>query len=495
LLNSILASIIKFKHRPIREILKDPIKCQEKLMLDFVETAGNTLFGKEHSFSKIKSYEDFKRQVPLRNYEDLLPYIEKIKAGERNILWKGKPVFFGKTSGTTSKTKLIPVSKASLKNQVNAPQYAALNYVHKYKKYDFLKGKILLFSDGHFFENINGIKAAPISTIANARVPSIYKWLRLPSNSINAIPDYRERISAIIKSCEGKDIRTIVAMPVWLLIFLRAIKKNTNKEFKELFPNFKLLLLSGMNYEPFITEIKSYINTPFDVLETYPSTEGFIAYQDCLEERGMQLVLNKGIFFEFVPVNELQQKNPKRFSLKDVKIGINYALVLNTNAGLWGYLNGDTVRFKSVFPHRIEITGRISNFISAFGEHVTLEETDKSIAETAMKFKATIVDYTVAPNIKTDGTLPYHEWFIEFGQLPENIDEFAESLDQCICNFNFSYKDLVVNKAIEPLKIKILPQGSFEKYLKTSGKTGLQQKIRHVRNDYELAEKLNNLFF
>jgi len=476
-------------------MLKDPIKCQEKLMLEFVETTSDTLFGKEHLFSKIKTYEDYKRHVPLRNYEDLLPYIEKIKSGERNILWKGKPEFFGKTSGTTSKTKLIPVSKDSLKNQVNAPQYAALNYAHKYKKYDFLKGKILLFSDRHFFENINGIKAAPISTIANASVPGIYKWLRLPSNSINAIPDYEERMNAMIKSCEGKDIRTIVAMPVWLLIFLRAIKKNTNKEFKELFPNFKLLLLSGMNYEPFIAEIKSYIKMPFDVLETYPSTEGFIAYQDCLEERGMQLVLNNGIFFEFVPVSELQEKNPSRVSIENVKTGINYALVLNTNAGLWGYLNGDTVRFKSIFPHRIEITGRISHYISAFGEHVTLEETDKSIGEIAMKFKATIVDYTVAPNIKKDGTLPYHEWFIEFGQLPEDIDEFAESLDQCIGNFNFSYKDLVVNKAIEPLKIKILPQGSFEKFMKASGKTGLQQKISHVRNDYEIAAQLNNLFF
>ena len=474
-------------------MLAHPIACQEKLMFEFVNAAMNTLFGKDHSFSTIKTYEDFKQHVPLRNYEELLPYFEKIKSGEADVLWKGRPVFLGKTSGTTSKTKFIPITKESLNNQVAAPQYAALNYAHRYKQYSFLKGKVLLFSDGHFFENVNGIKAAPISTIANTSVPAKYKWMRLPSDKINSIPEYEKRIKAMIKASAGKNIRTIVAMPVWLLIFLRALKKNTGKEFKDLFPNFKLLLLSGMDYEPFLAEIKNYINMPFDVLETYPSTEGFIAYQDRLEERGMQLVLNNGIFFEFVPVNELNQKNVSRISLKDVKAGINYAIVLNTNAGLWGYLNGDTVRFKSIYPHRIDITGRIMQYISAFGEHVTVEETNKSIAKTAAECGATIVDYTVAPNIKVDGSLPYHEWFIEFGQLPESITDFAKRLDQKICLLNFSYKDVVMNKAIEPLKITLIPQGGFEKLLKASCKTGLQQKIPHIRNDYEFARQLKEI--
>jgi len=495
LFDSLLASLINFKYKPISKILADPNACQKKLMFEFISKAKHTLFGKDHFFSEIKTYDDFKQRVPLRNYEELLPYFEKIKSGEPGVLWKGRPVFFGKTSGTTSKTKFIPVTKESLNSQVTAPQYAALNYAHHYKQYSFLKGKVLLFSDGHFFEKVNGIKTAPISTIANASVPAIYKWMRLPSDNINSIPQYETRIKAIVKASEGKDIRTIVAMPVWLLIFLRAIKKNTGKEFKDLFPNFKLLLLSGMDYEPFLGEIKNYINMPFDVLETYPSTEGFIAYQDCLEERGMQLVLNNGIFFEFVPVNELNQKNASRISLRDVEVGTNYALVLNTNAGLWGYLNGDTVRFKSIYPHRIDITGRITEYISAFGEHVTVEEANKSIAETAAECGATIVDYTVAPNIKDDSSLPYHEWFIEFGQIPESITEFAKRLNQKICLLNFSYKDLVMNKAIEPLKITLLPKGAFETFLKASGKTGLQQKIPHLRNDYEFAKQLKEIVY
>jgi len=474
-------------------MLADPVACQEKLMNELVHTGKNTLFGRDHFFSEIKNYEDFKKNVPLRNYEELLPYIEKIKSGEADVLWRGRPVFFGKTSGTTSKTKFIPVTKDSLKNQVGAPQYAALNYASCYKKYSFLKGKALLFSDGHFFENVNGIRAAPISTIANSCVPGIYKWFRIPSDKINAIPEYEKRIEAMINVSARKDIRTIVAMPVWLLVYLRALKRRTGKEFKELYPNFKLLLLSGMDYEPFLPEIKKYINMPFDVLETYPSTEGFIAYQDRLEERGMQLVLNNGIFFEFVPVNELYQKDAKRISLKDVEPHVNYALVLNTNAGLWGYINGDTVRFKTVSPHRIEITGRTAQYISAFGEHVTEEETDKSISETANECGATIVEYTVAPNIKEDGTLPYHEWFIEFGQMPENLDYFTEKLDNRICFRNFSYKDVVVHKAINPLKITLVPSDGFEKFLRVTGKTGLQQKIQHVKNDYQLAQQLKDI--
>jgi hypothetical protein len=486
----LLASIISLKHKPVADMLADPGGCQEKLMHELVGAARHTLFGKDHFFPEIKTYNDFKQQVPLRNYEELLPYIEKIKGGEPDVLWKGRPVFFGKTSGTTSKTKFIPVTKESLKNQVIAPQYAALNYAHSYKKYSFLKGKALLFSDGHFFEDVNGIKAAPISTIANTSVPVIYKWFCLPPDKINSIPVYEERMEAMIKVSMDKNVRTIVAMPVWLLVYLRALKQHTGKEFKELFPNFRLLLLSGMDYEPFLSEIKKYINMSFDVLETYPSTEGFIAYQDRLEERGMQLVLNNGVFFEFIPVDELYEKDPMRISLKDVKPEINYALVLNTNAGLWGYIIGDIVRFKTIFPHRIDIIGRISDYISAFGEHVTVQETDQSIAETAAEHGATIVEYTVAPNIKEDGSLPYHEWFIEFGETPRDINDFSKRLDDKICHRNFSYKDVVAHKAIDALKITLIPQGGFEKFLKESGKKGLQQKMPHVRNDYELAKQL-----
>jgi len=492
-INSLLALIINLKYKAVAGALADPIGRQEKLMHEFVAAAGHTAFGKDHFFSEIKTYEDFKHRVPLRNYEQLLSYIEKIKSGHPDVLWKGRPFYLAKSSGTTSNTKFIPVTKESLRNQVGAPQYAALNYAYNYKKYSFLRGKLLLFSDGHFFEDVNGIKAAPISTIANASIPGIFRSLCLPPDKINSIPEYEKRIEAIIRVTTGQDVRTIVAMPVWLLVFLRALKKNTGKEFKEIFPNFRLLLLSGMDYEPFLPEIKKYISVPFDVLETYPSTEGFIAYQDRREARGMQLVLNNGIFFEFVPLDELHQTNPTRISLKDVKQGINYALVLNTNAGLWGYINGDTVRFKTIFPHRIDITGRIGLFISAFGEHVTFEETDKSIAETSRECGATIVDYTVAPNIKDDGSLSYHEWFIEFGQIPVSMAEFSKRLDDKICQRNFSYKDLVVRKAIEPLRITLIPACGFEKFSKASGRTGLQQKIPHVRNDYELASQLRRI--
>lgn len=492
IIDALLAKIIEVKYRKVASMLADPIGCQERLFHEFIRVGRKTLFGKDHGFDGIQNYEQFKNRVPLRSYEELLPYIEKVKAGEKNILWKGRPRFLGKTSGTTSQTKYIPVTADSLKNQISAPQYAALNYAHRYGNYDFLKGKVFLFSDGHFFEKINGIKAAPISTIANSCVPRLYRFLRLPSDEINAIPVYEKRIEAMIETSLGNDIRTLVAMPVWLLVYLRKLKASTGKTFSELFPRFRLLMLSGMDYEPFLPEIRQYIDFQADILETYPSTEAFIAYQDRVDERGMQLVLNNGIFFEFVPVNELHRKDANRISLKKVEVGINYALVLNTNAGLWGYLMGDTLRFVSVYPHRVVITGRIAQYISAFGEHVTVEETDKSLAETARECGATIVEYTVAPNIRADGSRPYHEWFIEFGTMPADMDDFAKRLDQKICERNFSYKDVVVHLAIAPLKIQVVPVGGFELMLQASGRTGLQQKVPHLRNDYHFAQQLKD---
>lgn len=490
--DSVIAQVVKFKYRKISNMLADPVACQEHLMHNFVRVGRKTLFGREHAFSEIRNYEDFKQRIPISNYESLLPYIEEIKSGAADVLWKGRPVYLGKTSGTTNKTKYIPVTKDSLKNQLGASEYIGLNYAHCYKKHAFLLGKTLFFSDGHFFDNVNGIKAAPISTITNSLIPRIYKGLSLPSTKVNTIADYKDRIDAIINIAAGQDIRTIVAMPVWLLVFLRTLKKNTGKDFKTLFPNFQALVLGGMDYQPFLPEIKKYINIPFDLLEAYPSTEGFLAYQDQLDERGMQLVLNNGVFFEFIPVEELGQKDATRISLKDVAVGVNYALVLNTNAGLWGYLNGDTVRFKTTFPHRIEITGRIALHISAFGEHLTVEQADKSISETATACGATIVEYTVAPNIKDDGTVPYHEWFIEFGTMPVSLKDFAAQLDKKICSRNLSYDDLVVRKAIDPLKIHLVPSGGFESFLRRSGRTGLQQKIPHVKNDYTFAQQLKD---
>jgi hypothetical protein len=468
---------------------RDPLGCQELVFRSLIEGAKHTVFGRDHGFNKIDTYNDFKQAVPLRNYESLLPYLERVHRGETDILWKGRPHYFGKTSGTTSRTKYIPVTKESLQNQLQGPLYAPAHIAQTQHNLEFLKGRVLLFSDGHFFEDLNGIPAAPISTIANSRVPFIYKWWQVPSNRINAIPDYEARIAAMIRACERKDIRTIAAMPVWFIVFLRKIERVSGKTFDQLFPKFQMLLVSGMDYMPFLPEIQTYIRRPFRIYESYPSTEGFIAYQDQENVRGMQLVLNNGIFYEFVELSTLHDDTPVRVSLSDVKPGIQYAMVLNTNAGLWGYINGDTVRFTSVFPHRILITGRIHHYISAFGEHVTTEETDYAIAQAAKVSDTTVAAYTVAPHIASD-TLPGHEWFIEFGQQAPDLDQFAEVLEASLCTLNFSYQDLVRSKAIAKPRIRVIPERGFETYLQASGKTGLQQKIPAARNDYQLANDL-----
>jgi len=482
-----------FLYKPwqrVQEITEDPIGCQSRVLANLVSEARFTLFGRHHHFESINSYNDFKNAVPIRTYEALLDYLQKAHRGESDILWKGKPRFWGKTSGTTSRTKYIPVTNESLKNQLQGPMYAPANIANRENDIDFLKGRVLLFSDGHFFEDLNGIPAAPISTIANSQVPFIYKWWQMPSDKINSIANYQARMSAMVKACEGKDIRTIAAMPVWFIAFLRHIEKESKKKFEDLFPKFRMLLVSGMDYTPYESEIKSHIKKPFNIYESYPSTEGFIAYQDRNNERGMQLVLNNGIFFEFIELDKLNDPSPVRVSLEDVKTGVQYALVLNTNAGLWGYLNGDTIRFVSLYPHRITITGRIHHYISAFGEHVTSEETDKALGKACEVCKTSVAAYTVAPFFPTKPHLPSHEWFIEFGNNTPHLELFKSTIEKTLCELNFAYADLVRSKAIDKPRIRIIPQEGFETYLKKTGRTGLQQKVPSATNNYKLAAEI-----
>ncbi len=488
--NRLIQRIVARPYKRVAAQLQDPLGSQDRVLRSLIDGAAHTDFGKDHHFPELRTYEDFKKAVPLRNYEGLLPYLERVHAGESDVLWKGRPVYFGKTSGTTSRTKYIPVTRESLRNQLQGPLYAPAHIAHEHGDLDFLKGRVLLFSDGHFFEDLNGIPAAPISTISNSRVPLLYKWWQVPSNRINSIPDYTQRMAAMIKVCGQKDIRTIAAMPVWFIVFLRQISETSGKTFEQLFPNFRMLLVSGMDYTPFLPEIQAHIRKPFWIYESYPSTEGFIAYQDQPETRGMQLVLNNGIFFEFIVLSTLNNANPVRVSLHEVQTGVPYALVLNTNAGLWGYLNGDTVRFTSVFPHRILITGRIHHYISAFGEHVTTEETDQAIAAAAAACGSTVVSYTVAPHISTNQNLPGHEWFVEFGTQSPDHTLFTDVLEKTLCELNFSYQDLVRSKAIAKPRLRIIPERGFETYLQASGKTGLQQKIPAAQNDYKLAAEL-----
>jgi len=406
-------------------------------------------------------------------------------------LWPGFPKYFATTSGTTSKVKYIPVTKESIKNHIEGPQYIGVNYACKYKKTAYLKGKILLFSDGHVFNNTAVIKSASISSIKHKEVPWFYSLRSLPSPKINAIKDFDFRMQEIVRTSIGQDIRSIVAMPIAFMSFLRKFKEITGKKLYEAFPNFQLLISSGMNYEPYLKEYEEYIGGPFDILETYPSTEGFLGYQDQLKEKGIQLLLNKGIFFEFVPIEDLDKDEAKRLSLRDVETGRDYAIILNTVSGLWAYVLGDLVRFVSLFPHRIEIRGRINHYISAFGEHVLAEETDKAINDCLNKFDARMVNYTVAPFFK-EGELPYHEWFIEFSKAPENINLFEIELNSIMSEINYIYGKLVNRNAISSLKIRIIRKDGFAEFIHKTGKRGVQQKIPQVSNNESISKKIRH---
>jgi len=474
-------------------MLQSPIDYQDQVMHGLIKTAVQTRFGRDHSFKFIKDYETFKGNISLRKYEALRPYIDRIKAGEKGVLWPGIPLYFGITAGTTSGSKYIPVTKASLENQKRGPEYFGVNYAHRYKRLSQLKGKVLLFSDGPLFEDVGVMKGAPISTIVHQSMPKLFRLRSLPSCQVNSIKDFEARMHGMVRQSIRENVTAIVAMPISLLSYLRTLENLTAKSFDEHFPNFKLLMFSGMDYKPFLPEIRRFMPSSFTILESYPSTEGFIAYQDRAEESGMQLVLDNGIFYEFVPVDEIHLEKPTRISLKDVEIGRNYALVLNTNAGLWGYIIGDVVRFKTLHPHRIEITGRIGQFISAFGEHVIVEETDTSIAEIADKLGCTIVNYTVAPHFGVGRSCLYHEWFIEFGIPPKDLGRFASLLDDRLMECNSNYKDCVQRKAITSLEITVIPENGFKDFMHKTGKVGMQQKMPHLTNDYALAKQLKTI--
>lgn len=490
-IDGLITRYIQNKADGIRKNVQHPIEQQQKVFEYLIQQGRKTVFGVDHNFQEINNYEAFKQNVPLRNYDQISFYIQKIIQGEKNVLWPGYPQFIAKTSGTTSTKKLIPVTRQSLRNQLRAPQYSAVNYALTNKTINHLLGKFLILSDGHFFEKIGPYHCAPISTIVYSQIPFLLSSLCLPPKSVNSIYDFDARMEALVKCTIGKDIRTIAAMPIWLLPYLRLLKTITGKNFVDNFPNFKLLITSGMNCDPYLAELKQQISIPFALLDSYPSTEGFIAYQNNIGDKAMQLVLNKGIFFEFVPFVDSELLIEKRISLNEVELNVEYAIVLNTDAGLWGYINGDTIKFTNLYPHYIQITGRVAEYISAFGEHITLQQTDIALSETALELDSTIVNYIVAPNFKN--ALPCHEWLIEFGANPVSIDEFRDLLEKKICQKNIAYDDLILKKTISPLQISVVRENGFIDFLRITGKTGFQHKLKHLNNDYNIASELRKI--
>jgi len=469
-----------------------PVETQRKVMLQLLNTAAHTAFGKDHGFSKINNYEDFKNQVPVRDYEGLKPYIERVKNGEKDVLWKGGPMYFAKTSGTTSGAKFIPLTKESLAHQIKAAKSALLHYIVDSGNHHFINGKMIFLQGSPELDMNLKVPNGRLSGIVANFVPSYLQTNRLPSYKTNCIEDWEQKIEAIIEETLPEDMRLISGIPSWAQMYFERLQAKTGKTISEIFPNFSLFVFGGVNYEPYRKKFEEMIGKKVDSLELYPASEGFIAFQDRQDEKGLLLLLDYGIFYEFIPADEFNDETPTRISLEEVKMGINYVLILNTNAGLWGYNIGDTVAFTSLKPYRIIVTGRIKHFTSAFGEHVIAKEVEEAIRLAMQQCtEVELSEFTVAPQTEPTEGLPYHEWLIEFATEAKDMGLFAKLVDDNLKAQNSYYKDLVEGKVLRQLQITSLPKRSFHNYMKSQGKLGGQNKIPRLANDRKIADYLN----
>ncbi|WP_036380921.1 GH3 auxin-responsive promoter family protein [Muricauda sp. MAR_2010_75] len=471
--------------------VKNPLQTQEKVFKELISKAAKTQFGKDHDFESIASHHDFAKKVPVRDYEELRTYIQNIIDGQPDVLWPGKPIYFAKTSGTTSGAKYIPITKASIKNQVEASRNAILNYIHETGNADFVDGKMIFLQGSPILEEKNGIKLGRLSGISAHYVPNYLQKNRLPSWETNCIEDWETKVDAIVEETENENMTVIAGIPSWVQMYFEKLNAKSGKKVGELFKEFQLFIYGGVNYEPYRAKFENLIGRKVDSIELFPASEGFFAYQDSQKEKGMLLLLDAGIFYEFIKADEFFSENPKRLTIADVELNVDYAMIISTNAGLWAYNLGDTIRFVSKSPYRVIVSGRIKHFISAFGEHVIAKEVEEALKLAVEQTDAVVNEFTVAPQTNPeDGELPYHEWFIEFEREPSEPLKFSQTIEESMQKQNSYYYDLIAGNILQPLKITPIKSGGFQDYMKTIGKLGGQNKVQRLANDRKVAEGL-----
>ncbi|TDP60039.1 GH3 auxin-responsive promoter family protein [Flavobacterium dankookense] len=482
----------KHIHKKTQAWANNPVETQQKVFQELIFQAKDTVFGKDHHFSEIKNFEDFAKQVPIRDYEELRPYVDRMVKGEENILWKGKPIYFAKTSGTTSGAKYIPLTKESMPFHIQAARNAILSYIYETGKADFVDGKMIFLQGSPILEDKNGIKLGRLSGIVAHFVPKYLQKNRMPSWETNCIEDWETKVDAIVEETFNEDMSVISGIPSWVQMYFEKLEQKGGKPVGEIFKNFNLFIYGGVNYEPYRAKFEKLIGRKVDSIELFPASEGFFAYQDLQSEKGMLLLLNSGIFYEFVKSEEFFTENPKRYTIGEVELGVNYVLLLSTNAGLWAYNIGDTVQFTSLKPYRVIVSGRIKHYISAFGEHVIGKEVETALKEAMENTTISVNEFTVAPQIAPNSGLPYHEWFIEFENTPENMDEFALKIDNAMRKQNVYYDDLIVGKVLRTLVITKVTKNGFQEYMKSIGKLGGQNKLPRLSNDRKIADFFTN---
>ncbi len=472
--------------------MRNPIQTQEAVFQQLIHRARETAFGKAYGFSQIRNLTDFQKQVPVRDYEGLRDWFDRVKSGEPDLLWPGKPLYLAKTSGTTSGTKYIPISRDSIGNHINGARDSLLNYIHQTGNAGFLDQKLIFLSGSPVLEQVGGIPTGRLSGISNHHVPAYLRRNQVPSYPTNCIEDWEEKLERIIDETLGQRMGLISGIPPWVQMYFDRIIQRTNKPIKDVFPDFSLFVYGGVNFEPYRKKLFDSIGRKTDSVELFPASEGFFAFQDLPQNEGLLLLLNSGIFYEFIPAEEFHSSSPSRLSIRDVELGKNYALIVSSSAGLWAYSMGDTVKFVSKNPWRLIVSGRIKHFISAFGEHVIGEEVEKALKRTLEYHpEAAITEFTVAPQVNPEEGLPHHEWLIEFDKPPANMPAFERRLDESLCKLNSYYRDLIEGKILCTLVVNPLPKGAFQAYMKSQGKLGGQNKVPRLSNDRKIADALN----
>ena len=490
-IKSIAAKLLAKKvQKRIYDWAAEPEKTQQKVFKQLILQAKDTVFGEDHHFEKITTYDDFKKYVPVRDYEALKPYIEQIIEGKSDVVWPQKPLYFAKTSGTTSGAKYIPITKESMPHHISAARNALLLYIAETGKADFINGKMIFLQGSPIIGNKNGVKTGRLSGIVAHYVPKYLQKNRMPSWETNCIEDWETKVDAIVEETVKENMTLISGIPSWVQMYFEKLTAKTGRNISEIFPNFNLFVYGGVNYEPYRNKFEKLIGKKVDSIELFPASEGFFAFQDKQQEKGMLLLLDSGIFYEFIPTDEFYNENPTRISIADVQLGVNYVMIISTNAGLWAYNIGDTVEFTSLYPHRIIVTGRIKHFISAFGEHVIAKEVEHALNEIIKGTSVTVNEFTVAPQITPKEGLPYHEWFIEFEKEPYDLDLFASKVDEVLQQQNSYYFDLIQGNVLRKLIITKVQKDGFQNYMKSIGKLGGQNKVPRLSNDRKIADEL-----
>ena len=472
-----------------------PVAAQREVLQDLVTAAQYTEFGKKYNFSKLFTVKEFKKNVPIHEYDDIKPYIHRMMNGEENILWNTPVAWFAKSSGTTSdKSKFIPISEESLHdNHFKGSKDVLSNYYKNFPSSDLLTGKGLVVGGSHQISKVNDeVQYGDLSAVLMQNSPFWGQWLRTPELSVALLDEWENKIEKLAQITAGENVTSLAGVPTWTLLLLKRILEIKGKEtIKEVWPNLELYINGGVSFVPYKEQFDKIIGGKINYLEIYNASEGFIAGQQSPGDDGLLLFTEHGIFYEFMPVEEYGKKDPVTIGLKNVVVGKNYALVISTTGGLWRYLIGDTIQFTSLNPYKIKVSGRLKHYMNAFGEEVIVDNSDKAIAVAAEKTNTVVNDYTAAPVFFSEGNNGTHEWLIEFDKAPNDLNDFTVELDTALKNINSDYEaKRYKNIALRLPIVHALPAGTFNKWLHSKGRLGGQHKVPRLSNERTMLEEI-----